>query len=63
MEDIRSRMSKLLMDAEDFDLIANLATDRSKRDAFRRLAVKSREMAGELQALIEGQSVPDAKAP
>jgi len=51
-EDMQARLTKLLDDANDCDLIGNLATDPSKRATFRRLAHEFREMAAQLRADI-----------
>lgn len=53
MQDLKSRLEKLLVEAEDCDLIANLATDQVKRVTFRNLANQLRQMAAEVQAVIE----------
>lgn len=44
-DDIRARIEKLLADAADCDLIANLATDERKRINFQRLASQYRALA------------------
>lgn len=53
MQDLKGRLEKLLVEAEDCDLIANLATDQVKRQTFRNLASQLRQMAAEVQAVIE----------
>lgn len=53
MQDLKSRLEKLLVEAEDCDLIANLATDQVKRQTFGTLASQLRQMAAEVQAVIE----------
>jgi hypothetical protein len=45
MEDMSARLEKLLIEAEDCDLIGRLATDLHKRELFKRLAVDLRTMA------------------
>ncbi len=52
MKDMQAKLSKLLDDANDCDLIANLATDRRKRAVFRRTALELRESAARLRADI-----------
>ena len=52
MKDLKDKLEKLRLDAEDYDLIAKLATDRTRREAFRRLAAQFRQMATELEELI-----------
>jgi hypothetical protein len=48
VKDVRSRIEKLLTDAGECDLIANLATIPEKREAFRKLAGDYRKMAREV---------------
>jgi hypothetical protein len=52
MKDMQAKLSKLLDEANDCDLIGNLATDPRKRATFRRLAHEYRVMAAELRADI-----------
>ncbi len=52
MKDLQTKLEKLLSDAQDCDLIGNLATDQAKRATFRRMAAQFREMAEELKADI-----------
>jgi hypothetical protein len=52
MEELRFKLEKLLTDAEDYDLIAKLATDQTKREAFNLLAAQTRDVAENLKALI-----------
>jgi SepF-like predicted cell division protein (DUF552 family) len=52
MKDLQAKLEKLLLDAEDCDLIARLATDRAKRETFARIAKQLRGMADELKADI-----------
>jgi putative N-acetylmannosamine-6-phosphate epimerase len=56
MKDLNSELEKLLLNAEDCELIARLATDRAKRETFSRIAKQLREMAGELMADIAARS-------
>lgn len=53
MQDLKSRLEKLLVEAENCDLIANLATDQVKRRTFKNLANQLRQMAAEVRAVIE----------
>lgn len=55
MKDLQSKLEKLLRDAEDCDLIGNLATEPVKRNTFRRLATQLRQMAEDVKTVIEGQ--------
>jgi hypothetical protein len=52
MKDLQTKLEKLLAEAQDCDLIGNLATDQAKRATFRRMAAQLREMAEELKADI-----------
>jgi hypothetical protein len=52
MDELRSKLNKHLADAADYDLIAQLATDPERRDAFRVLAAQTRDIADKLQRLI-----------
>jgi SepF-like predicted cell division protein (DUF552 family) len=52
MKDRQAELEKLLVNAEDCELIARLATDISKRETFRRIALQLRAMAAELKADI-----------
>ena len=52
MEDLKNRVEKLISDAAECDLIANLATDGDKREAFKSLANQYRAMADAIRAVI-----------
>ncbi|TCU78839.1 hypothetical protein EDE08_101621 [Bradyrhizobium sp. R2.2-H] len=52
MKDLKAELEKLLVNAEDCDLIARLAADQEKRETFGRIAKQLREMASELSAEI-----------
>jgi hypothetical protein len=52
MEDLSAKLEKLLIEAEDFELIGKLAADLHKRELFKRLAVDLRRMARDIEALI-----------
>jgi hypothetical protein len=52
MEDLKSKLDKLIADAAECDLIANLAMEADKRDAFRDLAVQYRKMADAIRTVI-----------
>ena len=52
MKDLEAELEKLLIDAEDCELIARLATDKEKRDTFTRLARQLRSMAAEVRGDI-----------
>jgi hypothetical protein len=52
MEDMQSPTDQLLDEANDCDLIGNLATDQRKRATFRRMARELRGVAARLRADI-----------
>jgi hypothetical protein len=47
-----TKLDKLLMQAEDCDIIGRLATDSKKRELFRKLASDLRGMARDIKAMI-----------
>ena len=57
-----ARLEKLLIEAEDCDLIGRLATDLHKRELFKRLAADLRTMARDVQAVISTHKPDDTKA-
>jgi hypothetical protein len=58
MQDIKQRLEKLRADAEECQLISQLATNPVKRNAFAQLADEYRKMAHDLEALIASGNVP-----
>jgi hypothetical protein len=56
MQDLREKLEKLLTEAEDCDLIGRLATDKQKRELFKRLAADLRAMAHDIEAVIASKS-------
>ena len=56
MKDLKAELEKLLVNAEDCELIARLATEQDKRQTFSRIATQLREMAAELRAEIAAGS-------
>jgi len=52
MQDLKTELEKLLVNAEDCELIARLASDKEKRETFSRIARQLRGMADELKAEI-----------
>jgi len=52
MEDLSTKLEKLLMDAEDCDLIGRLAADPNKRELFEKLAADLRAIARDIQVVI-----------
>jgi hypothetical protein len=60
MQDIKQRLEKLRVDAEECQLISRLATDPIKRNAFAQLPDEYQKMAHDLEALIASGNVPGA---
>ena len=56
MKELQDKHQKLLADAEECDLIANLAVEKDKRDTFRSLASQYRIMAEAVRKTIEGRN-------
>jgi hypothetical protein len=52
MQDFKARQEKLLKEAAECDLVANLTTDVEKRALFEKLARDYREMAGDIEKII-----------
>jgi hypothetical protein len=52
MKDLRAKLEKILLEAEDCELIGKLAADPKKRDLFKKLAVDLRVMAKDIEAVI-----------
>ena len=52
MEDLRAKLEKLLVEAEDCELIGKLAADPNKRELFKRLTVDLRRMARDIEFAI-----------
>ncbi len=64
MKDRRhAKLQKLLADAEDRDLIGNLATDISKKATFRRMTTEFCEMAKGLAGDIAERELQRSKTP
>jgi len=51
MEDLRAKLDRLLMEAEDCDIIGRLATDKQKRELFQKLATDLRSLAHDIEAI------------
>jgi len=49
MNELQAKLERLLAEAQDCDLIGNLATDHAKRATFRRMAEQFRQMAEQLR--------------
>jgi hypothetical protein len=59
MNDLRHKLEKLTGDAAECDMIASLACETDKREAFKALALQYRKMAAAIQQVInERQPVP-----
>jgi hypothetical protein len=56
MKDLQAKLEKLLTEAEDCDLIGRLATDKQKRELFKKLATDLRGMASDTAAMIASTS-------
>ena len=63
MKDIKQRIEKLLIDAEDCAIISRLATNPAKREAFQKLADEYRAMARELGTIVLDDAVPNNTDP
>jgi len=59
MKDLKNKLEQLLAEAQDCDLIGNLATDQAKRATFRRMAAQFREMAEQLKSDIAARTASD----
>jgi hypothetical protein len=55
MQDFRAQREKFLTDAAECEMISNLATDKEKRDIFRKLADDLRKMVADLEAAMAGK--------
>ena len=60
MQDLHAKLEKLLLEAEDCELIAGLATDIKKRVFFANLAVQLRTLAHDVDEAIRLQNAKDA---
>ncbi len=52
MQDFQTKIEQLLLEAEDCELIAKLATDVKKRAHFARLSVRLKALAREMQSAV-----------
>jgi hypothetical protein len=55
MKDMIETLQKLRGDAEDCELISNLATDAAKRETFAKLALRLRQSAADIEQAVSGQ--------
>ena len=56
MEDLSAKLEKLLIEAEDCDLIGKLATDPNIRELFKKMAIDLHIMANDIQAAIAARA-------
>ena len=56
MEDLSAKLEKLLIEAEDCDLIGRLATDLNKRELFKKMAIDLHILANDIQAAIAARA-------
>jgi hypothetical protein len=58
MQELKAKLEKLIADAAECDLIASLAAEKDKRDAFRSLAAQYRSMAQAIRTVIAERERP-----
>jgi hypothetical protein len=56
MEHLHPKLEKLLLEAEDCELIASLATDVKKRAFFAKLALHLKAVARDIEAVIAART-------
>ncbi len=56
MQDLKAKLEKLRLEAEDCELIANLATDLKKRAFFAKLAVQLKAMARDIESAMAARA-------
>ena len=56
MEDLRAKLEKLRLEAEDCELIAKMATDLKKRAFFAKLSVQLKAMARDVEGAIAARA-------
>ena len=56
MEDLSAKLEKLLIEAEDCDLIGRLATDLNKRELFKKMAIDLHILANDIQVAIAARA-------
>jgi hypothetical protein len=62
MQDLKAKLEKYRLEAEDCELIAKLSADIAKRAFFARLTVQLRAMARDIEAEIEARTKRDDDA-
>ena len=60
MQDLAAKREKLIQEAAECELIANLATDPAKRSTFQHLAKRLDDLAHDLEAEIANRGGKDA---
>ena len=58
MKDVKERIEKLRIDAEDCNIISKLATSPAKREVFKNLADEYHKLAQELERLVASGDLP-----
>ena len=56
MQDLQAKLEKLLLEAEDCELIAKLATDIKKRTFFAKLSLQLKAMARDVEQMIAARA-------
>lgn len=56
MEDLSAKLEKLLIEAEDCELIGRLSGDLKKRELFKKLALDLRAMARDIELVIANRA-------
>ncbi len=59
MKDVKARIEKLLIDAEECVLISKLASIPEKQATFQKLADDYRKMARELETIVINGAIPE----
>jgi hypothetical protein len=59
MQDLRAKLEKLTLEAEDCELIAKLTTDIKNRAFFAKMAVEYRSLANVVEDVITLRSTTD----
>ena len=60
MQELLAKREKFLADAADREMIGSLASEPSKREIFRKLAIDLRQMVADLDAAITAKGGHDA---
>jgi hypothetical protein len=62
MQDLQAKLERLLLEAEDCELIAKLASDLKKRTFFAKLSAQLKGMARDVEAAIAERSKANSDA-